>query len=96
MVGFAALSPFELAGLLTHLVVLAIGVGGLVGLVPLARGLRSGLGLVLMALAMAVLVAPPIWRFGEPAALGYVVAFAVALWLLIGPASPKSAGAGGE
>lgn len=49
-----------------------------------------------MALAMAVLVAPPLGRLGELAAVGYVVAFAVALWLLIGPASPKSAGAGGE
>ena len=96
MVGFAGLSPFGLAGVLTHLVVLVIGVGRLVGLVPLARRRRSGLGLVLMALAMAVLVAPPLGRLGELAAVGYVVAFAVALWLLIGPASPKSAGAGGE
>lgn len=88
------LSPFELAGLLTHLVVLAIGVGGIVGLVPLSRGRRSGLGLVLMALAMAVLVVPPLWRLGEPTATaGYVLVFAIALWLLIGPASPKSEGA---
>lgn len=54
------LSPFELAGLLTHLAVFVVGLGGSVGILPLARGRRSGLGLILMALSMTVLVLQPV------------------------------------
>ena len=50
---------FELTGFLTYLIVFTIGVGALVGVVPLARGRRAGLGLVLMALAMTLLVLAP-------------------------------------
>lgn len=63
------LSPFELAGLLTHLAVFVVGLGGSVGILPLARGRRSGLAL------------QPVFQ---------------PRWLLIGPASPKNAGADGE
>ncbi len=94
------LSPFELAGLLTHLAVFVVGLGGSVGILPLARGRRSGLGLILMALSMTVLVLQPVfqprWLPDGWTAIGYVVGFAIALWLLIGPASPKNAGADGE
>lgn len=84
---FSNLAPFELAGLLTHVAVLVVGVGGSMGVVPLARGRRSGLGLVLMALAMTVLILEPRWQLGSWAAGTYVAGFAVALWLLIGPTS---------
>jgi len=94
------LSPFELAGLLTHLDVFVVGLGGSVGILPLARGRRSGLGLILMALSMTVLVLQPVfqprWLPDGWTAIGYVVGFAIPLWLLIGPASPKNAGADGE
>ena len=78
-------SPFEWVGLLTHLVVFAIGLGGLVGLVPLARRRRSGLGLVLMALSMTILVLEPRLHLGMFAAGAYIVGFVIALWLLLGP-----------
>lgn len=92
----SGLAVFELVGLLTHLAVFAIGLGGSVGLVPLARGRRSGLGLILMALAMTVLVLRPRWLPGGWAAAGYVGGFAVALWLLIGPTSLTQKGSDGE
>jgi hypothetical protein len=79
-------SSFELAGLLTHLIVFVIGIGALVGVVPLARGRRAGLGLVLMALSMTVLVLEPRWHLGILAAAAYVTGFTIALWLLLGPA----------
>jgi hypothetical protein len=82
----AGASTFELAGLLTHLVVLAVGVGGSVGVLPLARRRRSGLGLILMALSMTILILQPRWGLDEWAAVVYVLGFMVALWLLIGPA----------
>ena len=87
----AGILPFELAGLLTHLVVFAIGVSGSLGLVPLPRGRRSGLGLTLMALAMAILVLQPGAPWSTLAAASYTVAFALALWLLIGPSWPVGA-----
>lgn len=92
----SSLTPFEMAGLLTHLAVLVIGVGGTVSVVPLARGRRSGLGLVLMALAMAVLVLQPRLNFGWWAVASYVAGFAVALWMLIGPTSLADKGSEGE
>ena len=49
----------ELVALLLHVGVLAIGVGGMLGVVPLPRGRRSGLGLALMATSMLVLFAAP-------------------------------------
>lgn len=79
-------SLFESVGLLTHLFVLAVGVGALLGIVPLARGRRAGFGLILMALAMTVMILEPRWQLGAWAAAAYVIGFAVALWLLIGPA----------
>ena len=47
---------FESVGLLSHLFVFAVGVGAIIGAVPLARGRRAGFGLVLMALAMTVMI----------------------------------------
>lgn len=79
------LSLHELVGLLTHLVVFAIGAGAIAGLLPLARGRRSGFGLVLMALAMIVFTVQPRWPSDGLVAVGYVGIFAAALWLLIGP-----------
>ena len=80
------LTVFDWAGLVTHGVVLALGLGGIVGAVPLPRGRRSGSGLVLMAVSMVVLLVagrrPPA---GLVPALVHVVTFAFALWLLIGP-----------
>lgn len=81
----AVLGLFEVIGLLTHLVVFAIGVGALAGIVPLARGRRAGLGLVLMALAMTIMILEPRWQLGAAAAVAYLTGFAVALWLLLGP-----------
>jgi len=79
------LSLFALVGLLTHLVVFVIGVSGSLGLLPLARGRRSGLGLVLMAIAMVLFTLPPRSLPDWVVAAAYVVAFAVALWLILGP-----------
>lgn len=92
------LSPFEVAGLLTHLVVLVVGVGGIAKVVPLPRGPRSGLGLTLMALAMIVLVVWPRWQLpgGWAAAATYAVGFALSLWLLVGPVRPRTRGAKDE
>lgn len=45
----------ELISLLTHLGVFIRGLGGIMKVMPLPRGRRSGLGLVLMALAMTIL-----------------------------------------
>lgn len=79
------IGAFGLIGLLTHLIVFIIGLGALVGIVPLARGRRAGLGLVLMALAMTIMVLEPAWHLGAAAAVAYVAGFTIALWLLIGP-----------
>lgn len=86
----SVLSSFELAGLLTHVAVSPIGAGGSVDIVALPRGRRSGLGLVLMALSMVVLVVQPRWQLGPDlvVAAGHVAFFAIALWLLIGPVRP--------
>lgn len=84
------LTVFDWAGLLTHAVVLVLGLGGLVGAVPLPRGRRSGFGLVMMAVSMVVLLAGarrP--TAGVAPALVHVVTFALALWLLIGPARSR-------
>lgn len=78
-------SALEVAGLLTHALVLALGVGGLAGVIPLARGRRGGLGLVLMALAMGIVVLEPTWRLGPLSAALYTLAFLSGLWLLLGP-----------
>lgn len=78
--------PFLLAALLTHLTVLGIGVGGITRLVPLPRSRRSGLGLVLMALAMAALMIPARSMAARAAdGAAHVALFGVALWLLVGP-----------
>lgn len=88
--------PFELVGLLTHLFVFALGVGAVMGVVPLARGRRGGFGLALMALAMTVMILEPRWRLGASGAAAYVVVFAVALWLLLGPEAGSSPRTGGD
>lgn len=86
------LSPFDLAGLLTHLAVLGLGVAGVAGVVALPRRRRSGLGLILMALAMAAIVIEPRSATGEfVQAVVHVVLFAIALWLLIGPVRQPAA-----
>ncbi|HJS87109.1 MAG TPA: hypothetical protein VJ779_16755 [Acetobacteraceae bacterium] len=77
--------PLLILGLLTHLLVLGLGVGGLLGLVPLARGRRAGLGLVLMVVAMSIVVPDPHWHLGLAGGVAYVVSFLFALWLLLGP-----------
>lgn len=84
------LSPHELVGLLTHVVVFAIGAGAIADILPLARGRRSSFGLVVMALTMGVFTTQPRWPFEELMTIGYVGIFIAALWLLIGPA--RSAG----
>lgn len=84
--GISLGDPFLLAGLLTHLVVLGLGVGGMARLVPLPRGRRSGLGLVLMALAMAALMLPARGTaMRTVAGLAHAALFGIALWLLVGP-----------
>lgn len=88
MAEVVSLSSHELVGLLTHIVVFAIGAGAIAGILPLARGRRSGFGLVLMALAMGVFTTQPRWPFEELMTIGYVGIFIAALWLLIGPARP--------
>lgn len=75
----------ELISLLTHLGVFIRGLGGIMKVMPLPRGRRSGLDLILMALAMTILAVGPRRWFGELVALSYAVTFVVALWLLIGP-----------
>lgn len=93
MEALTLLNAFDVAGLTTHVVVLLLGVGGIMGRVALPRGRRSGLGLVLMALAMAVLVVRPSGRgAGLVAAAVHLVSFGVALWLLVGPV-PRHAAA---
>lgn len=77
--------PFELVGLLTHALVLLLGVGGLISLIPLARGRRAGAALLLMAGSMALVVMEPRWQLGLVGATAYTVAFMAALWLLMGP-----------
>lgn len=83
------MSHYELAGLLTHTVVFAIGLGGVSGLVLLARGRRADLGLVLMAVSMVLLIVGPGWSLGLAASVGHAVLFFTALWLLIGPGPGK-------
>ena len=80
-----AMSVVEIAGFATHTLVLLLGLGGVLGIIPLARGRRGGAGLILMAVAMTVLVAAP--RLPSPltASMAYVVGFLAALWLLLGP-----------
>lgn len=79
------LNQFQIAGLLTHLLVFALGVGGLTGIVPLARGRRAGVGLILMAIAMSIVVLEPILHWGMVAVVVYVTGFLTGLWLLLGP-----------
>lgn len=84
-----------MAGLPTHLVV---GVGGIRRALPLPRGLRSGLGLTPIAPETTVLVVWP--RLRQPgewvAAATDAAAFAVAPWLLVGPARSRMRGAKDE
>lgn len=75
---------YEAVGLLTHLIVFAIGLGAMIGVVPLERGGRAGLGLILMALAMTVLILAARFEFGLAGALTYVAGLAIAFWLLLG------------
>ena len=75
----------ELVALFLHVGVLAIGVGGMLGVVPLPRGRRSGLGLALMATSMLVLFAAPAWNLGPLATTGFLAAFVPGLWLVAGP-----------
>ena len=98
---FVELNAFDVAGLTTHVVVLLLGVGGIFGRVALPRGRRSGLGLLLMALAMAVLVVRPSGQGTSLLAAGaHFVLFGVALWLLVGPvprhAPARAEGAAGD
>jgi len=81
------LNAFQIAGLVTHALVLLIGIGAIFGLVPLARGRRAGFGLVLMAVAMTVVVLEPRLQFGMMGVGAYVVGFLTGLWLLLGPSS---------
>ncbi|WP_235705933.1 MULTISPECIES: hypothetical protein [Acidiphilium] len=83
------LNSFQLAGLLTHLFVLALGLGGLIGIIPLARGRRAGSGLVLMAISMGIVILAPRWNFGIAGVSAYVVGFLAGLWLLLGPEHGK-------
>ena len=75
----------DLAALLLHVGVLAVGVGGMLGVVALPRGRRSGLGLALMATSMLVLFAEPAWHLGPLATTGFLAAFVPGLWLVAGP-----------
>ena len=79
----------ELVALLLHVGVLAIGVGGMLGVVPLPRGRRSGLGLALMATSMLVLFAAPAWNLGPLATTGFLAAFVPGLWLVAGPSDGR-------
>ncbi|MBP28067.1 hypothetical protein [Methylobacterium sp.] len=86
------LNAFQVAGLATHALVLLIGLGAILGLVPLARGRRAGFGLVLMATAMTIVVLEPHLRLGAVGVGAYVVGFLGGLWLLLGPGSPGPGG----
>lgn len=83
------LNLFETLGLVTHLFVFLVGVGAIMGEVPLARGRRAGYGLVLMALAMTIMILEPRWQLGLWGAAAYLVGFVIALWLLLGPVRPS-------
>ncbi len=83
--GGVSTNAFEVLGLVTHAFVLVLGFGGVFGVIPLARGRRSGYGLLLMALSMALVVMEPRWQLGIVGALVYTAAFMTALWLLLGP-----------
>ena len=85
-------TPFELVGLLTHVLVLPLGLGGLLVLIPLARGRRAGAGLLLMAGSMALIIMEPRLQLGFVGATAYAAAFLAALWLLLGPdrATPEA------
>ena len=86
------LNAFQVAGLATHALVLLIGLGAILGLVPLARGRRAGFGLVLMAAAMTIVVLEPHLRLGVVGVGAYVAGFLGGLWLLLGPGPPSSGG----
>lgn len=81
------LNAFQIAGLVTHALVFLIGVGAILGRVPLARGRRAGFGLVLMAAAMTIVVLEPRLQLGAVGVGAYVVGFLSGLWLLLGPAT---------
>jgi len=90
----AASATWSMAGLVVSLLVLAVapsfgvlavGVGGMLGVVSLPRGRRSGLGLALMATSMLVLFAAPAWHLGPLATTGFLAAFLPGLWLVAGP-----------
>lgn len=83
------LGIFEIAGLLTHLLVLALGVGGMIGWIPLVRGRRAGVGLLLMAVSMGLIMLEPSWQLGIFGAVAYTITFLTALWLLLGPDQRK-------
>ena len=83
-------SPFEMAGLPTHLVA---GVGGVRKAPPLPRGPRSSLGLTPMAPETTVLV---VWQRPRQPGEWVAAAFAVAPWLLVDPACPRMRGAKDE
>lgn len=59
------LNAFQVAGLATHALVLLIGLGAILGPVPLARGRRAGFGLVFMATAMTIVVLEPHLQLGQ-------------------------------
>ncbi|MEL6065186.1 hypothetical protein [Methylobacterium sp. DCY52] len=81
------LNAFQIAGLVNHALVFLIGVGAILGLVPLARGRRSAFGLVLMAGAMTIVVLEPRLQLGAVGVGAHVVGFLSGLWLLLGPAT---------
>lgn len=71
--------------IVTHAVVLLVGLIGLTGRLALPRGRRTAAGLVLMALAMLVLSAGRQEVAGLLSGPVHVLLFGTALWLLIGP-----------
>ena len=88
-------SPFEVAGLPAHSVVLAVGVGGVRKVLPLPRGPRSapnGTGN-----DRALVIRPRWWQPGEwVAAATDAATFALAPRLLVGPARLRMRGAKDE
>lgn len=75
----------DLTALLAHVGVLIIGMAGMLGILPLPRGRRSGLGLALMAISMLMLFASPAWNQGLLGAAGFLATFGPGLWLVAGP-----------
>lgn len=84
-VGWWAEPTADLAALLVHVGVLAVGIAGLLDAASLPRGRRSGLGLTLMATSMLVLYGAPGWHLGPLATWGFLASFLPGIWLVAGP-----------